>query len=56
MPSATLLLLTSVVKLPLISGEAELAARVLHIRLLHGEGGTVTGGVAVCKRLSRGAL
>lgn len=44
MPSSTLLLLTSVVKLPLISAEAELAAAVLHITVLPIEGGMVTGG------------
>lgn len=41
MPSSLLLLFTSVVKLPLISVEAELAATVLHIRVLHFEGGVV---------------
>lgn len=55
MPSSTLLLLTPVVKLPLISVEAELAATVLRIRVLHIEAGTVTGGTAVFKRLSKSA-
>ena len=55
MPSSTLLLLTSVVKLPLISAEAELAATDLHVRVLHTEGGMVPGGAAVFKRLSKSA-
>lgn len=53
MPSSTLLLLTSMVEFPLISVEAELAATALHIRVLHIEEGTVTGGTAVFTMLSK---
>lgn len=51
--SSVLLSLTSVVQLPLIPAGAEIAATAFHIRVLHSEGGMVTGGTAVFERLSK---
>lgn len=50
--SSVLLALTSVLQLPLIPAAAERAATAFPIRVLHSEGGMLTGGTAAFERLS----